>query len=261
LKAFPEEYEAHAVALAEEERHARLNTPVFVCQLSFPGVPTLLHFFEPRYRLMLRRLLATPHPAFGMIMRGSADFGTMLEVRSVQMLPDGRSMVETWGTHRFRILERGTLDGYMVARTDRIDDFEEELEIVEEEPAPTSPPSSPGLLTRIASHISPSPSPPSPTHVPTTRELAEICTAFLRTLSQGTAPWVVQRLNNTYGPPPSPENIAAFGFWVALVLPIDEEERAKLLPIRSARLRLRIVVAWINRLQRTWWFERGCSVM
>ena len=31
-----------------EERDARLDTPVFVCQLSFPGMPTILHFFEPR---------------------------------------------------------------------------------------------------------------------------------------------------------------------------------------------------------------------
>ncbi|KAG8814243.1 hypothetical protein FRC18_002041 [Serendipita sp. 400] len=26
----------------------RLDTPIFVCQLSFPGMPTLLHIFEPR---------------------------------------------------------------------------------------------------------------------------------------------------------------------------------------------------------------------
>jgi len=44
------------------------------------------------------------------------DWGTMLEIRSYQMLPDGRSMVETWGTQRFRVLEHGTLDGYMVGR-------------------------------------------------------------------------------------------------------------------------------------------------
>jgi Lon protease-like protein len=43
----------------------------------------------------------------------------MLEIRGVQMLPDGRSMVETWGTFRFRILERSSLDGYAVARIER----------------------------------------------------------------------------------------------------------------------------------------------
>lgn len=36
------------------------------------------------------------------------------------------------------------------------------------------------------------------------------------------------------------------------LLPIDEHEKAKLLPIRSARLRLRLVVHWIERLQSQW---------
>ncbi len=75
---------------------------------------------------MLRRCLESATPQFGMIMAPKpgavstqVDYGTMLEIRSVQMLPDGRSMVETWGSFRFRILERGTLDGYMVGRTER----------------------------------------------------------------------------------------------------------------------------------------------
>lgn len=73
---------------------------------------------------MLRRCLESPNPRFGMIIPPKAgvsqtEYGTMLEIRSVQMLPDGRSMVETWGTSRFRILERGTLDGYMVGRIER----------------------------------------------------------------------------------------------------------------------------------------------
>jgi len=44
------------------------------------------------------------------------DFGTMLEIKRVAMLPDGRSLVQTLGVSRFRILERGTLDGYAVGR-------------------------------------------------------------------------------------------------------------------------------------------------
>lgn len=104
-----------------------------------------------RYRLMLRRCLDSPHPCFGMIpppraaptasASGSStgnDYGTMLAIRNVQMLPDGRSLVETWGTWRFRVMERGTLDGYMVARIERIEDYEEELDdtaIAPEEPS------------------------------------------------------------------------------------------------------------------------------
>lgn len=48
LHSFPMLYTERADALAAEERDARLDTPIFVCQLSFPGMPTLLHFFEPR---------------------------------------------------------------------------------------------------------------------------------------------------------------------------------------------------------------------
>ena len=78
---------------------------------------------------MLRRCLDSPHPRFGMVpppwtgvgAPPGNDYGTMLEIRSVQMLADGRAMVETWGAHRFRILERGTLDGYML----RLEDEEE----------------------------------------------------------------------------------------------------------------------------------------
>ncbi|KII95172.1 hypothetical protein PLICRDRAFT_96384 [Plicaturopsis crispa FD-325 SS-3] len=205
-----------------------LDTPIFVCQLSFPGVPTLLHFFEPRYRLMLRRCLEKPCPAFGMLMPGDSQaWGTMLEIRSVQMLPDGRSMVETWGSWRFRLAERGMLDGYMVGRVERIDDIED-IDDDDDEGADTA-------------------------------QLMATCQAFLAELRQGTAPWVVQRLNNAYGP--QPQDPSAFSFWVALILPIDDAEKAKLLPIRSARLRLRLCVYWIEQFRSTWWFSSGCVVL
>ena len=142
LKAFPDLYAERGRVIAEEERNARLDTALFVAQLSFPGVPTNLHFFEPRwetgsqrpcghspypelirYRLMLRRCLESPTPRFGMIMppkststNATMEFGTMLEIRSVRMLHDGRSLVHTWGVSRFRVLERGTFDGYLVGR-------------------------------------------------------------------------------------------------------------------------------------------------
>lgn len=79
-------------------------------------------------------------------------------------------------------------------------------------------------------------------------ELMAVCHNFLEQLQQ--APWVVQRLYYTYGPMPSEPS--SFSFWVALVLPIDEQEKAKLLRIRSARLRLRLVVHWIEQLNNNW---------
>jgi hypothetical protein len=49
LNVFKAEYQERGETIAAEERDARLDTPVFVGQLSFPGMPTFLHFFEPRY--------------------------------------------------------------------------------------------------------------------------------------------------------------------------------------------------------------------
>ncbi|KAF8592330.1 hypothetical protein K439DRAFT_1502939 [Ramaria rubella] len=257
LKAFPDLYADRKASIEAEERDSRLDTPIFVCQLSFPGTPTILHFYEPRYRLMLRRCLETPNPRFGMVMPprtagGGTDFGTLLEIRTVQMFPDGRSMVETWGVQRFRVLERGTLDGYMVGRIEIIEDYP--LSVDDALHASTATPGSDGLDIPSATTDGIDRGVPA-----TNEELMAVCHAFLNKLRHGTAPWVVQRLNHTYGPEPvdDPSN---FSFWMALVLPIDEQEKAKLLPIRSPRLRLRLVVHWIEQLNNTWWFSNGCVI-
>ena len=75
---------------------------------------------------MLRRCLELPTPRFGMVMPPKSastnvtmEFGTMLEIRSVRELHQGRSLVQTWGVSRFRILEKGMLDGYMVGRIEQ----------------------------------------------------------------------------------------------------------------------------------------------
>lgn len=129
--AFAEEYVERQRTIERDEKDAKLDTPIFVCTLAFPGMPTILHVFEPRYRLMIRRCIDSSNPQFGMVLpsrapgagetgtEGVMEYGTMLEIQSVQMLPDGRSMVETVGTHRFRLLERGSLDGYTVGRIER----------------------------------------------------------------------------------------------------------------------------------------------
>ena len=41
-------------------------------------------------------------------------------------VPDGRAIVETWGSYRFRIMERGVLDGYTVGRVERVEDLVDE---------------------------------------------------------------------------------------------------------------------------------------
>ena len=127
-----------------------------------------------------------------------------------------------------------------------------------------SPPPSPSIATSL-------------THLPTipleldmiNEALMDKCRTFVDRLRDGAAPWIVQKLNESYGNMPT--DAQSFSFWVALVrfivrsvfrgresrvspqvLPIDEYEKAKLLPIRSARLRLKLVAYWIDQLNSNW---------
>lgn len=267
LKAFPDTYTARGAAIEEEEHQEGLDTPVFVCQLSFPGMPVFLNFYEPRFKLMLRRCLETEYPCFGMIplpnqsapsyrspsqisrTSPTHEYGTMLEIRKVQMLQDGQCLVEAWGTHRFRILKKGELDGYCIAKVEQVDDLEgmEEDEVMaldtmvssnsnQDETALTSTGSlslSAGSSTTSASSGEPSvtrasstgqtatsggalpiPPPRTSSHAPTNEDLMHVCNDFLAQLENGT-PWVIERLNEMYVP--KPQDPAMFSFWMALV--------------------------------------------
>merc|ERR1719174_2267945 len=111
---FPEEY---AQRLAEAKAPQSEWVPIFVCSLSAPFIPTNLHIFEPRYRLMMRRCLES-NQRFGMCLPtedGFADSGTMLYIDRFEQLPDGRSLVGTRGVSRFSVVKRDMLDGYSIA--------------------------------------------------------------------------------------------------------------------------------------------------
>ncbi|XP_063784421.1 LON peptidase N-terminal domain and RING finger protein 1-like isoform X2 [Pseudophryne corroboree] len=112
------------------------NVPIFVCTIAFPEVPCPLHVFEPRYRLMMRRCLETGTRSFGMCLYESgksfSDFGCMLEILHLDYLPDGRSLVETIGRRRFRVLQRGQIDGYHKAEIEYLVDKKLEGEELQE---------------------------------------------------------------------------------------------------------------------------------
>ncbi|XP_072262304.1 LON peptidase N-terminal domain and RING finger protein 1 isoform X2 [Pyxicephalus adspersus] len=116
-----------------------LNVPMFVCTMAYPTVPCPLHVFEPRYRLMIRRCMETGTRQFGMCIsdpeKGFVDYGCMLQIRNVHFLPDGRSVVDTIGGKRFRVLKRGMRDGYCTADIEYLIDIqvgEEELQQLQE---------------------------------------------------------------------------------------------------------------------------------
>jgi Lon protease-like protein len=135
----------------EEQRDLDPNlamTPLFINSLIFPRMPCYLLVFEPRYRRMLRNVLKTESKVFGMVLppqqqkqhrfamdeavtrwEPSREYGTLLKVVSLELLPDGRALVETVGLSRFQIQTYSMLDGYYTATAvELIDDISEEQE-------------------------------------------------------------------------------------------------------------------------------------
>ncbi|KAI9167503.1 LON peptidase N-terminal domain and RING finger protein [Paramyrothecium foliicola] len=252
-----------ALAAEEAERYREFDTPLFVCTLSFPMMPTFLHVFEPRYRLMIRRALEG-NGTFGMVLpryaRGAdeADFyelGTLLRIVNIQPLPDGRSLVETRGLSRFRVLAHGSVDGYLVGRTERIDDVSlEEEEAMEAAEVIPEPDEEDDLADGVDKGTG---GPEEPIRIPetiqsldvmSTQRLMAVATAFVAKMRAQSVPWLTQRMLEMY-----PEDPAVFPWWFASMLPVKDLEKYRLLATTSVRERLKICCAWIIEWERSRW--------
>uniref|UniRef100_A0A8C3ABG7 LON peptidase N-terminal domain and ring finger 3 n=1 Tax=Cyclopterus lumpus TaxID=8103 RepID=A0A8C3ABG7_CYCLU len=106
------------------------NVPIFVCTMAFPTVPCPLHIFEPCYRLMIRRCIETGTNSFGMCLgdnlKGFADYGCLLEIGDVKFFSDGRSVVNTVGMRRFKVVQHSERDGYNMADIEYLEDVKVE---------------------------------------------------------------------------------------------------------------------------------------
>eukprot|EP00210_Caulerpa_lentillifera_P008558 g8163.t1 len=93
--------------------------PVFVLFTLFPGEKMALNVFEPRYRLMIRRVMEG-NRCFGMIQassqtsNGISRVGTECEIVECEPLADGRYFLEVIGRRRFEVIEEWDQDGYRV---------------------------------------------------------------------------------------------------------------------------------------------------
>lgn len=244
--------EARKVAMLQEDAFdAETNMPLFPCTLAFPMMPTFLHIFEPRYRLMIRRCMENGSRKFGMLMYNHRrvfqpdlgevqymQYGTALHVDRIEMLPDGRSLIETRGAYRFKVLQGGMLDGYCTGRIQRIDDIPiaEEEAIEARETGSTSPPND---------------DPDEQINRMSTQQLLDLALDFISAARGRSARWLHQRVLDAYGQPPM--DPALFPYWFASVLPIAEDEKYQLLPATSVRDRLKITAGWVRRLEVARW--------
>lgn len=252
-KICPDLVAAREEAALQEESMATSgrNLPLFVCTLAYPSMPTFLHIFEPRYRLMIRRAVDSGDRKFGMVnynRRGEAQgdlgatqfvqYGTLLHIVNVEMMPDGRSLIETRGISRFRIKDWGVVDGYAVGNVERIDDISlaEEEQFEANETTGPEPPRHDllGQLDRMS-----------------TSELLRIGLDFIARMRAASAPWLHERVIDLHGSPP--DDPALFPYWLASILPIAEDEKYKLLSVTSVRGRLKITARWVRRIEAQRW--------
>ena len=245
----PDLVEVRQAAASQEEvaMFGEKNVPLFICTLAYPQMPTFLHIFEPRYRLMVRRAVESGDRKFGMLMYnqmrepqgslGRTDFmlcGTLLHINNVQITPDGRSLLETVGVSRFRVKSWDRLDGYVIGHVERIDDVslaeEEQAEANETSQAPAEKDDLIGQIERMS-----------------TQDLLKVGTDFIARMRAASEPWLAERVLASYGHPP--DDPALFPYWFASVLPILDEEKYKLLPTKSVRERLKITAKWVKRIE------------
>ncbi|CAG8890840.1 unnamed protein product [Penicillium egyptiacum] len=259
---FPDQISARRETSAQDETGPEYekNLPLFVCTLSFPTMPTFLHVFEPRYRLMIRRVLASGNGKFGMVMYNRqrrvlpgqredvpfVKYGTLLMIERYELLPDGRSLVVATGVSRFRIVDSAMRDGYFVARTERVDD----ISLAEEERLESMETSTDGVNALPEENES-----DPPLDLMSTQQLLLLAKEFISTQRRSGAPWLHPRVMLAYGPIPT--DAARFPWWFASILPISEEEKYPILAATSVRERLKISAKWARQLEARDWSTRS----
>lgn len=262
----PEAVAARTEVVKDEEKvgYGEMEIPLFICTLSFPGMPTFLHIFEPRYRLMIRRAMESGDRKFGMILHnpdrepqgnlgrvGFFQYGTMLHIESMQPLPNGHSLIETVGVSRFRVIKHGIKDNYTVGRVERIDDIPISVEEVMEAretlpPGSTIPGSRDPLEVSERQRESESMSDNSSDIIldmMSTQALFELGVSFVKEMRELSAPWLQASVFQVYGE--HPDDPGMFPWWFASVLPISETAKYKLLSTESVRERLKMCAEWV----------------
>ncbi|GMY15577.1 LON peptidase N-terminal domain and RING finger protein 1 isoform X1 [Fagus crenata] len=231
-KNFPEEY---AERKSEHESLTNLGVdlmPLFVMDVVIPCQRFPLHIFEPRYRLMVRRIMEGNH-RMGMVIIDSttgsiADFACEVEITECEPLPDGRFYLEIESRRRFRIVQSWDQDGYRVAEVEWVKDIyppegsRERAELQE-------------LANNAAEYAQ--------SWVRKAREAAQQDSRRL------------EKLLNVEAMMPTPQDPEHFSFWLATLSNRRPHEKLDLLRIRDTRERIRRGLIYLRAEE-----QQGCRV-
>lgn len=124
---FPEEYGERKLEHESLSKLAVDLLPLFVMDVILPCQKFQLNIFEPRYRLMVRRIMEG-NRRMGMVINDSilgsiADHACEVEITDCEPLPDGRFFLEVESRRRCRIIRHWDQDGYRIAEVEWLQDI------------------------------------------------------------------------------------------------------------------------------------------
>lgn len=258
----PDQVIAAQRAIDQEEGDTSNNNqtilPLFIGTASFPAMPIFLHIFEPRYRIMIRRIMESREHKFGMVAfnralrrqggLGRSQFmqnGTMMMVERFELLPDGRSLVIATGISRFRVMKSDMVDGYHVGHIERLDD----VPVSEEE---RNEATETLLMNDRAPPVVEGVQLERPIEAMPTQELFDMALDFVRKQHREGAPWLHPRALLAFGNEPTDPSL--FPWWFASILNVSDEDKYIVLSSNSVRERLKITARWIRKIESREWY-------
>ncbi|CAA0826858.1 zinc finger (C3HC4-type RING finger) family protein [Striga hermonthica] len=229
-KNFPEEYAERKLENDNLTNPGVDMLPLFVMDVIIPCQKFQLNIFEPRYRLMVRRIMEG-NRRMGMAILDSctgsiADYACEVEITDCEPLPDGRFFLEVESRRRCRILRNWDQDGYRIA----------EIEWVED----TYPPEGPERNDLLEM----------------TQKAAEFASQWIKD-AQGAAQGDRVRLAELFkaeGMKPPTRDPERFSFWLATLSNRRPSERLDLLRLRDTKERIQRSLLYMKAE------EQGCRL-
>ena len=224
-RAFPILYEQRLEETRQEREAMKLLLPIFFYNLPiFPGEVLRLHLFEPRYRLMMQRIVDGSRrfayvPNYSNYRGAKGDVALIAEVKEVRFMRDGRSELEARIVGRYTIVESPYVEegtgGLSYCRLAELRDV-----------APASAEAGEVLMKASAK----------------AREIAHTLFYERRDIKAV----VVDR----YGDMPGPHTPEALSLWIAAVLPTESrQEKHALLVCTDTLYRLNTCLAKLQALR------------
>lgn len=218
--------------LAESEKErTSWNTllPIFYYNSTLaPGSRLSLHLFEPRYKLMIRRIVDTSRsfayvPNFTNYVAKVDDIALIAEIKECEFLADGRVLLEAEIKSRHMIVDHFVESGTQGLHFCRLEELHDELVASEDLPA-----------------------------------IGQLISDVERILSMLFSGEIMRQIIETCGPKPSVHNHEMFSLWLSGILPLKEKDKCELLKLKSTRLRLQRCIESLQTVIQS--FSNGQSL-